>query len=98
MLAMHAQLAVACLMTTPLLWCGAVWFSRTVRPLYKCGSNLGDILIRRLSENIQGIQVVKGFARENDEIARFEKANHELRDQKFEIFWRLSVYQPAWGS
>jgi ATP-binding cassette subfamily B protein len=97
MLSVHATLACACLLTSPLLWVGAVWFSRTVRPLYKRSSDLNDKLILRLSENVQGIQVVKGFAREEDEIARFETANRELKDQKYDIFWKLSVYQPTMG-
>ncbi|MBC8114489.1 MAG: ABC transporter ATP-binding protein, partial [Candidatus Saccharimonas sp.] len=57
----------------------------------------GDKLILRLSENVQGIQVVKGFAREEDEIARFREANRAVKDQKYGIFWRLSLYQPTMG-
>lgn len=97
MLSMHVTLALCCLITTPLLWVGAVWFSRAVRPLYQRSSELGDKMVLRLSENVQGIQVVKGFAREDDEIGRFEAANRDLRDQKFEIFWSLSLYQPVMG-
>ena len=97
MLSMHVPLALACLITSPLLWIGAVWFSRAVRPQYQRSSELGDTLVLRLSENVQGIQVVKGFAREDDEIARFKTANEALRDQKFEIFWSLSLYQPVMG-
>lgn len=97
MWAVHAPLALACLVTSPLLWVGAVWFSKSVRPLYQRSSELGDDLVLRLSENIQGIQVVKGFAREDDEIVRFETANRALLNQKVDIFWRLSVYQPVMG-
>jgi len=97
MLSMHVMLALCCLITTPLLWIGAVWFSRAVRPRYQRSSELGDKLVLRLSENVQGIQVVKGFAREDDEIERFQSANRELRDQKFDIFWSLSLYQPVMG-
>ena len=97
MLSIHATLALSCLLTSPLLWIGAVWFSKSVRPLYKRSSELGDTMVLRLSENVQGIQVVKGFAREDDEIARFEAANRALRDQKFDIFWSLSLYQPVMG-
>lgn len=97
MIAVHPALACACLLTSPLLWVGAVQFSRIVRPLYKRSSELNDKLILRLSENVQGIQVVKGFAREGDEITRFEESNRELKDQKYDIFWKLSLYQPAMG-
>ncbi len=97
MLSMHVPLALGCLVTSPLLWIGAIWFSRSVRPLYQRSSELGDTMVLRLSENVQGIQVVKGFAREEDEITRFTAANRELKDQKFDIFWKLSIYQPVMG-
>jgi ABC-type multidrug transport system fused ATPase/permease subunit len=97
MLSVHVTLALACVFTSPLLWVGAVWFSKTVRPLYHRSCELGDKLIMRLSENVQGIQVVKGFARENDEIARFQTANRAVKDQKYDIFWKLSLYQPTMG-
>ncbi|MFO1044237.1 MAG: ABC transporter ATP-binding protein [Planctomycetaceae bacterium] len=97
MIAVHPALACACLLTSPLLWVGAVQFSRIVRPLYKRSSELNDKLILRLSENVQGIQVVKGFAREDDEITRFVESNRELKDQKYDIFWKLSLYQPTMG-
>jgi len=97
MSSLHLPLTIACLATSPLLWCGAVWFSRKTRPWYLRSSELGDTMILRLSENIQGQQVIKGFSRESDEIARFTTANQQIREQKFQIFWMLSVYQPIMG-
>lgn len=97
MFSVHAPLTVACLGCSPLLWWGAIWFARSVRPLYRRSSELGDDLILTLSESIQGIQVIKGFAREPAEQARFEAANRALRDQKYDIFRRLSLYQPLMG-
>lgn len=97
MLSMHVPLTLACLCCSPLLWIGAVWFSQTVRPLYRRSSELGDNLILTLSESVQGISVIKGFARETAEQARFESANRALRDQKYDIFRRLSIYQPLMG-
>lgn len=97
MLSLHVGLTLACLCTSPLLWLGAVGFSRMVRPLYLKSSELSDGLIAALAENVQGIQVVKGFAREPEEIARFASANARIRSQKHEIFRRLSLYQPVMG-
>jgi ABC-type multidrug transport system fused ATPase/permease subunit len=97
MLSLHVPLTLACLATTPLLWIGAAWFSRSVRPLYLRGSELGDRLIAVLVESVQGIAAIKGFAREPETMARFVAGNRELQDQKKTIFWRLSVYQPTMG-
>lgn len=95
MLAIHVKLTLACLATTPLLWAASTSFSRVVRPAYKRTSELVDDLVQRLSESIKGVQVIKSFAREPAEIARFEKANDILRDQQHWIFWRVSTFVPA---
>ena len=97
MLSVHAALTAACLLTVPLLFFGAVVFSRMVQPAYRRASELVDELIMTLVENIQGVQVVKGFAREREQIAKFAGANGRVRDQKRSIFWKISVYQPAMG-
>lgn len=97
MLRMHVGLTLACLASTPLLWIGAVVFSKLVQPAYRRASELGDVMIRTLVENLQGIQVVKGFAREAEQAAHFEQANHNIRDLKESIFFRISTFQPAMG-
>ncbi|MCC7085855.1 MAG: ABC transporter ATP-binding protein [Pirellulales bacterium] len=97
MLSLHVPLTIACLASSPLLWLGAVVFSRIVRPEYLRNSRLVDQLILTLSENVQGVQVVKGFGRQREEIAKFESANRAVMDQKKKLFWRLSVFQPTMG-
>ncbi|MBC7964453.1 MAG: ABC transporter ATP-binding protein, partial [Fuerstia sp.] len=97
MLKMHVWLTVICLASTPLLWVGAVVFSKLVQPAYRKASDLSDVMIRTLVENLQGIQVVKGFARESEQAAKFQEANHNIRDLKETIFFRISTFQPAMG-
>ena len=97
MLSVHVPLTVACLATTPVLWMTAILFSRLVRPAYAENSKLHDNLVLTLSENIQGSSVVKGFAREDEEIAKFGAVNAQVRDHKRQIFWRISLFQPFMG-
>jgi len=97
MLQMHVWLTLFCLATTPLLWVGAIVFSKLVQPAYRQASELSDVMIRTLVENLQGIQVVKGFARESEQAARFQEANHNIRDLKETIFFRISTFQPGMG-
>ena len=97
MLKVHVPLTLVCLCTTPLLWWGASRFSRIVQPAYRKASELGDAMVRTLVENLQGIHVVKGFAREPEEIERFRKANDAIQDEKESIFWMLSTWQPTIG-
>ncbi|WP_437205745.1 ABC transporter ATP-binding protein [Planctomicrobium sp. SH664] len=97
MLKMHVWLTLICLATTPLLWVFAVLFSRKVQPAYRKAGELGDELIRSLVENVQGAYVVKGFAREPQEIAKFAAQADRIRRQKESIFHRVSVFQPIMG-
>jgi ATP-binding cassette subfamily B protein len=95
MLRIHVWLTIACLATTPLLWVVAVIFSRLVRPQYVANRTLADRMVLTLSENVQGVSVVKGFAREEAEAAKFHEASNRVRAQKHKIFWQLSLFQPV---
>jgi ATP-binding cassette subfamily B protein len=97
MLRVHVGLTIICLSTTPLLWLGAVWFSRRVQPLYRRSSELADDLIRLLVENVQGAHVVKGFGREQEAIEAFRLSSESIRQQKHAIFHQVSTFQPVMG-
>lgn len=97
MLRLHVGLTLASLLTTPLLWYGAMWFSRRVQPLYRKSSELSDELVRRLVETVQGAQVIKGFGREREAIAAFAESTARIRRQKEQIFQKVSVFQPLMG-
>jgi ATP-binding cassette subfamily B protein len=97
MLSIHVPLTLFCLSTTPFIWLLTSRFSHRMRPAYKTNRGLVDDLILSLSETIQGIQVVKGFAREPELTARFSEANRKVRDQKRWILNQTSFYSPLIG-
>ena len=97
MLSIHVKLTLACLATTPLLWFTSSKFSRLVQPGYMRNRDLVDAMIQRLAENIRGISVVRSFAREQDEIEKFRRANAEVRSQKRSIFRTISTFTPSIG-
>lgn len=97
MVQIHAWLTLACLATTPLMAIATQLFSRRVRPQYDKNRDLVDDLILRLSENIQGAQVLKGFGRESEEIGKFANRNDAVRDQQQGIFWLVSIFTPTVG-
>ena len=97
MLSLHVGLTLACLATTPVMWLVTVIFSRIVRPMYDRNRDLVDRVVLRLAESIQGVQVIKGFGREREEIARFAADNRAVKDQQTGIFWRVSLFTPTIG-
>ncbi len=94
MLSLHVGLTLVCLLSTPLLWLLTGWFSRLVKPAYRENRRLFDTAIRVLSENAQGVHVVKGFAAQGDEVRRFAEANDAVADQKKQIFRHVATFVP----
>jgi len=97
MLHIHVWLTMACLASTPLLGFLTWMYMRRVRPASLKTRELTDVMVRTLTENIQGVQVVKGFARETEEIDKFGQANRDVREQQNWIFWLASVFSPLIG-
>ena len=95
MLSIHVGLTLLCLATTPILWVLGASFSRTVRPAYDRNRQLVDDMLLTLTENVRGIQVVKGFAREEHQTERFRQSNRAVKDQQQWIFWRVSIFTPT---
>lgn len=97
MLQINVKLTLACLATTPLLWTLTRRFARQVKPAYRRSRELFDDQVLAVSENLQGIHVVKGFAREGEQIARFDRAGQAVRDQRLWIFDKVCTFQPLIG-
>lgn len=94
---MNPRLTIACLATTPILFMASSAFIYIIRPMYENNRKLSDKLILTLSESVQGIHVVKGFAREKQEIAKFNTASDKISTQQKSIFLSHAVYNPSVG-
>lgn len=97
MLSIHVKLTLACLATTPILWLVTTMFSRIVRPAYRKNRELFDKAVLVLSENAQGVHVVKGFALQEREEKKFKEANDAVADQHRWIFKKVALFIPAVG-
>lgn len=97
MLSIHVTLTLACLATTPILWVVTTMFSRIVRPAYRKNRELFDTAVLVLSENAQGVHVVKGFALQDKETEKFKKANDAVADQHRWIFRKVALFIPSVG-
>lgn len=95
MLSIHVTLTLACLATTPVLWFITTAFSRIVRPAYRENRRLFDKAVLVLSENAQGVHVVKGFALQQRETDKFKQANDAVADQHRWIFHKVALFVPT---
>lgn len=97
MLHIHPLLTLVCLSPTPLLLFLSSRFARRMRPAYEQNRTLVDKMILVLSESVQGITVIKGFARESESVSRFARSNRSVFDQKQQITGEVSRFTPAIG-
>ncbi len=95
MVNIHVGLTVACLSLLPLMLFGCVRYSHAVHPLYLRNRSLFDRMVLTLAESIEGVGVIKGFAREPEVAAHFRADNAAVKDQQRRIFWRMSLFTPS---
>lgn len=68
------------------------WFSTKVRPLfYQARRQFGDVT-SILQENVTGAHVVRGFAQEESEIAKFDESNITYRDLRIKTQIYRAIY------
>lgn len=91
----HPMLTVACLSTTVGIALVTRYYSNQLRPAYLRNRELYDRLVLTFTECIRGMQTVKGFAAEAEQMRRFSKANDNVQQQQRRIFFDLSIFTPA---
>ena len=89
------RLTLACLSVLPVQIWFAARFSRKVRPAYEENRDLMDRMVLGFSENVQGIQVVKGFSLEGRVMGRFSGWSEDIRVQKRKVFGEIALFWPV---
>ncbi len=78
------KLAIVSMVTVPLLARTVVSYNRSIQPLFRQVQQEVAVLATVAQENIAGARVVKAFAREPYEIAKFNRQNAILEDKYLE--------------
>ncbi len=94
MLIENFQLALMVLPSIVLLVFLTIRFGGTVRPLFKAIQEQMGVLSTTMQESMTGINVVKAFAREEDEFTKFDRENDEWFDRRFTSIKLWSTYWP----
>ena len=74
------HLALVTMICVPILILLAVQVARRLRPMWQSVQNETGALGTVMQESLSGVRVVKAFAREEFEIAKFDAKNRELRE------------------
>ncbi len=83
MLIESVNLALLALIPVPVLMWATLRFGGIVRPMFKQIQEQMGVLSSTMQESMTGIQVVKAFAREPYELAKFDRDNDEWFDRRF---------------
>ncbi len=90
----HAGLTAACLSVAVPLAVLTNIYSARLRPQYLRNRELSDGMVLLFTESVRGMQTVKGFAAEPQQVRRFEAANDQVSGQQRRIFRDLSLFTP----
>lgn len=74
----NVKAAVVFVVVIPLLSVVVYGIMLLTIPMYRKVQNALDQVLSRTRANLTGVRVIRAFSKEEEEISRFEKANHEL--------------------
>ena len=95
-LRLNVTLALISIIAVPVVILTSIFFFKRVTKAYEAFQEQEAVLSTTLQENLTGVRVVKAFARQPYEIAKFDKDNWEkyLRGRKLtamhSLFWPIS--------
>lgn len=90
----NAQLAFYVVLISPFLFYTLLKFRKKMRPIYKKSRETYADVTHRIQENVQGIKVVKSFAREDYEIDLFKDINDEYYEDSMDIIKLQVTFDP----
>ena len=76
---MGGMLAVSFVVVVPILIIGLLWVAKKAMPAFRRVFKKYDKLNESIEENVRGMRVVKGFAREEFEKEKLAKASEDIR-------------------
>ncbi|MHA1149432.1 MAG: ABC transporter ATP-binding protein [Promethearchaeota archaeon] len=89
------KLAFWVVITSPALFYILFLFRKKLRPIYKKSRESYADLTHTIQENVQGISVVKAFAREEYEVKKFKKENDNYFEDSIGILKLQATFDPV---
>jgi ATP-binding cassette subfamily B protein len=90
----HVQLTLIVLAPMIILVASAIHFGNLMRPMFKRIQEQMGVLSAVMQESMTGIGVVKAFAREPFEFAKFDRENDKWFDQRYASIKLWAIYWP----
>ena len=94
---MGGSVAMVYLVIIPLLGFGLFFIIFKVRPIFSRVFHKYDALNESVEENVTGMRVVKSFANEETERAKFRTSNNRYLSSKENMYHAMGVYTATYG-
>lgn len=91
------RMTLMLLSVTPLLWITTFFFGKVLRRNFRLMRERIGELNALLQDNISGIRVIKGFAREEHELERFNRKSKDLYDINVKLAKIFNAFRPIIG-
>lgn len=95
LLRLNVQLALVSIVAIPFVVIASYFFFKRISKAYEAYQEQDAILSTTLQENLSGVRVVKAFARQRYEIAKFEKDNQEKFKRGKHLLTMHSLFWPV---
>jgi ATP-binding cassette subfamily B protein len=92
---LNVKLTLYSVIVTPIIFSAAVLYFKFVKKIFKRVEQAEGKMTTTLQETVTGIRVVKTFAKERDELERFDKDSKEYLKEDFRLLKLMAVF---WGS
>ncbi len=93
----NAYLAFWMLLPIPILTAGSIWFARTAKSRWKAQREAASDMNSLLVDNLQGVRLIKSYAREETEMERFSKAAEAMAEGQLKVMRIWAVYTNLMG-
>jgi len=89
------HVALVALPFLPVYLAAMIVFARRIHPMFHEMRHELDVSTQILSENVQGMQVVRAFGRETEEVNRYDSAIEKVRKRWFRLADAFAFYRPS---
>ena len=95
MISLNWRLALATFLILPLMFATSIFFSRRARRAFRETRKTIGSVSADLEENISGVRVAQAFAREDENIERFNELNRANRDANVSAQGVVAAFSPT---
>src|SRR5262249_3981208 len=94
MLSVDWQLTLVALLPAPLVTLAVVWFGRVIHQRFERIQESFSDISSRVQENVAGVRIIRAYAQEDDEIAKFSGLDRTYVRLNVRLAWVSGMFTP----